>query len=95
MTQIDEAVAVWTTESGEPQRIVWRSRRFRVNDVPTALVGPCDWWQPLARHELGYGRAPLQICGWRFQASTDDGETHVFDVEYDGRTRWNLVRVFD
>ena len=49
MTQIDEAVAVWTTESGEPQRIVWRSRRFRVNDVPTALVGPCDWWQPLAQ----------------------------------------------
>ena len=33
--------------------------------------------------------------GWRFQASTDDGETHVFDVEHDGRTRWNLVRVFD
>jgi hypothetical protein len=91
---MDETVAVWTTEAGEPQRIVWRTRRFRVTDSPTALVGPCDWWHPLASHDLGYGRAPLQISGWRFQASSDDGETRVFDVEHDGG-RWQLLRVFD
>jgi hypothetical protein len=37
---------------------------------------------------------PLSISGWRFQASSDDGETHVFDVEHDG-AHWHLVRVFD
>lgn len=37
---------------------------------------------------------PLQITGWRFQASADDGETHVFDVRRRD-DRWELVRVFD
>jgi len=40
------------------------------------------------------GRVPLAISGWRFQASADDGETHVFDVEHDG-AHWQLVRVYD
>ncbi|MEJ3405973.1 DUF6504 family protein [Rathayibacter sp. YIM 133350] len=94
--QVDETVAVWTSESGEPRRLVWRSRRFRVNDSPTALVGPCDWWHPMQGHRMNYGRPPLQISGWRFQASTEEGETHVFDVQHDGADdRWKLVRVFD
>ncbi|WP_419818856.1 hypothetical protein [Glaciibacter flavus] len=96
MTRMHEPVAVWTSRTGEPQRIVWRSQRYRVNDHPTALVGTCDWWAPLAYGELGYGRAPLQIDGWRFQASTDDGETHVFDVRHDDAEQgWSLLRVFD
>ncbi|GAA4366449.1 hypothetical protein [Agromyces bauzanensis] len=37
---------------------------------------------------------PLSLSGWRFQASADDGETHVFDVEHDG-AHWQLVRVYD
>ena len=56
--------------------------------------GPCDWWSPFSDHDVSPGRVPLSISGWRFQASADDGETHVFDVEHDG-AHWHLVRVFD
>jgi hypothetical protein len=94
MPRVQEFVEVWTSEAGEPERLVWRARRFRVTDMPTALVGPCDWWSPFTDHDVSPGRIPLSISGWRFQASADDGETHVFDVEHDG-VHWNLLRVFD
>ncbi|MBT2499827.1 hypothetical protein J7E25_12055 [Agromyces sp. ISL-38] len=94
MPRVQEIVQIWTSEAGEPERLVWRSRRFRVTDMPTALVGPCDWWSPFSAHDVSPGRVPLEISGWRFQASAADGETHVFDVAYDG-ARWHVLRVYD
>jgi len=93
---VDEPVMVWTSEAGQPERLVWRSRRFRVTDTPTALVGTCEWWRPFAPHGYGIGHPPLTIAGWRFQATADNGETHVFDVRHDDDdARWQLVRIFD
>ncbi len=94
MPRVQEFVDVWTGDAGEPVRLVWRARGFRVSDTPTALVGPCDWWNSFSGHDVSPGRVPLAISGWRFQASSDDGETHVFDVGHDG-ARWRLLRVFD
>lgn len=94
MPKLREFVEVWTSETGTPTRLVWRARRFRVNDTPTPLVGPADWWEPFAGHELSPGRGPLAIAGWRFQARSEEGETHVFDVGHDGE-HWRLLRVFD
>ncbi|MFF2276529.1 hypothetical protein [Agromyces sp. NPDC058126] len=95
--QVEESVELWTDDAGTPLRLVWRSRRFRVTDTPTVLVGGCGWWRPFAEHDVSPGRAPLEISGWRFQASTADGETHVFDVEPEpgADARWRVVRVFD
>jgi hypothetical protein len=96
MSQIDEPVMVGTNRTGEPERLVWRARRFRVTDTPTALVGACGWWSPFALERFGIGHTPLTIAGWRFQATADDGETHVFDVHHDDDAhRWRLVRLFD
>ncbi|MCU1442537.1 MAG: hypothetical protein JWQ59_687 [Cryobacterium sp.] len=96
MPQVDEHVSVWTTAEGEPQRLVWRSRRFRVTDTPTALVAPCEWWSPFTPPGFGIGQQPLTIAGWRFQATADDGETHVFDVRCDDDAQeWRLLRIFD
>lgn len=94
MSLVREFVELWTNDVGLPQRLVWRGRRYRVTDTPTTLVGECDWWAPIAHHDVSPGRAPLQIAGWRFQATSDDGETHVFDVQRHD-DRWRLVRVFD
>jgi len=94
MSLVQEHVELWTSDDGRPERLVWRSRRYRVNDTPTTLVGPCDWWAPVAGYDVAPGRPPLQITGWRFQASADDGETHVFDVRRHD-DHWELVRVFD
>ncbi len=96
MSQVDEQVAVWTTAAGEPERLVWRSRRFRVSDTPTALVAPYEWWSPFTPRDFGIGQQPLTIAGWRFQATAEDGETHVFDVHHDdGSQSWRLMRIFD
>ena len=94
MRRTIEPAEVWTNDAGMPERLVWRARRYRVDDVPTPLVGPADWWLPFGEHDVAPGRPPLAITGWRFQASTDDGETHVFDVGHDGH-RWHVLRVFD
>ncbi|GAA4055368.1 hypothetical protein AVP42_01228 [Agromyces sp. NDB4Y10] len=94
MRRTVEPAEVWTGPSGAPERLVWRARRYRVSDTPTPLVGPADWWHPFDGHDVAPGRAPLAITGWRFQASADDGETHVFDVGHDGR-HWQVFRVFD
>lgn len=94
VVRVEEAVEVALDEHGDPVGITWRERRFRVNDTPTTLVGPCDWWRPFAGSGPVPGRPPLEIAGWRFQAVADDGETHVFDVGFADR-RWQLLRVFD
>jgi len=94
--QRPEVVTVQTNRTGEPRRIVWRSRRFRVTDTPTALVGTADWWRPFAPHSYGVGHPPLCIAGWRFQATSEDGETHVFDVRHAAEDdSWLLLRTFD
>jgi hypothetical protein len=81
--QMQEFVEVWTGATGEPDRLIWRGRRFRVSDMPTPLVGAAAaWW--------GFPA----IVGWRFQATAEDGETHVFDVGYDGE-HWRLLQLFD
>jgi len=105
MPPVNEPVMIWTSEAGSPVRVVWRSRGFRVSDTPTALVGTSDWWKPFEPFTYGIGHPPLDIAGWRFQATADDGETHVFDVSLedephhdkppqDGRP-WRLLRIFD
>lgn len=96
MSVLHEPVTVYTSAAGEPVRLVWRARRFRVTDTPTTLVGTSEWWSPLAEHSYGVGHPPLAIAGWRFQATADDGETHVFDVsQHDDGPAWQLDRIFD
>ena len=91
-----ESIGVQTSDTGEPRRIVWRSRPFRVTDTPTALVGTADWWRPFFPHTFSGGHLPLCIAGWRFQATSDDGETHVFDVRHAAEDDdWLLLRTFD
>ena len=96
MTEVDEAVAVWTTEEGIPLRLVWRSTRYRVSDMPTVWAAAPAWWRPFGEHRYDVGALPREIGGWRFQATSDTGDAHVFDVRHDAADRtWRLVRVFD
>ncbi|WP_166870405.1 hypothetical protein [Salinibacterium sp. ZJ450] len=90
MQQTHEAVALWT-DAGVPVRLVWEGRRFRVTDSPTSLGDSVEtWWHPALTHPLDPG------IGWRFQASDDSGETHMFEVRYDERRGgWALLRVYD
>ncbi|WP_353810091.1 hypothetical protein [Agromyces sp. SYSU T00194] len=94
MRTVEEEAVVWTGDDGEPLRLVWRSVRYRVTDRPTTLVGPCPWWRPLAAVGVS---GPLDITGWRFQGTADDGSgSLVFDVVMDPAThRWSVARTYD
>ena len=37
MTLIRETVAVWTSPSGQPKRLVCHGKRYRLSDIPTLL----------------------------------------------------------
>jgi hypothetical protein len=96
MAEINETVAVWTTEEGVPIRLVWRATRYRVSDTPTVWAEVCAWWRPFGEHRYAIGTIPRSIGGWRFQGTSEEGEAHVFDVQHDAVDRsWRLVRVFD
>lgn len=91
MTMVAESVAVWLSSAGVPERLVWRGRRFRVSDTPTAFGGASDEVLGFVTHP------PRQSVGWRFQGTSEgpERETLMFDVLRDEyRQQWRLLRTY-
>jgi hypothetical protein len=90
MTHVNEPVSVWMSQDGRPRQLVWRSREFTVTDVPTPL-------DPLPEPILDFvTHPPVRAAGWRFQGTSSDGATHVFDISHDdSRGQWRLLRTYD
>jgi len=81
-------VALWF--DGElPARLVHEGRRWRVSDMPTRLFGEASWSHELLTHP------PRALVGWRFQATSGEGTTHMFEVVRDATGAWRLGRVYD
>ncbi|MEO8908425.1 MAG: hypothetical protein ABI310_10200 [Microbacteriaceae bacterium] len=91
ITHTAEAVAIWLDAHGAPARMVWAGIRYRVTDTPTRLdPDPELLLSPALTH------LPAPVTGWRFQGTTDGGESHIFDVRpADVRGTWELMRVID
>jgi len=86
-----EAVAIWLDASGIPARMVWHGTRYRVTDTPTRL-GP----EPELLLSPALTHPPYPLNGWRFQGTTDAGDSRIFDVRRAGaRNAWELIRVID
>ena len=86
MTLVGATVTVWTGVQGIPERFVWDGRRYRVSDTPTAL----DVDYAAITHPPD--DMPL---GWRFQGTSDAGETRMFDVLFDeSRQEWQLLHTY-
>ncbi|GAA4176652.1 hypothetical protein [Gryllotalpicola koreensis] len=81
-----ETATVWLA-SGIPARLVWRGRRWHVTDTPTPLT------EDVYDERLTHGAVPQQV-GWRFQATDDDGRTHVVDARQ-AAGDWSVVAVYD
>jgi hypothetical protein len=91
ITHTTEAVAIWFDAGDVPVRMVWAGRRYRVTDTPTRL-GP----EPELLISPALTHPPLPLTGWRFQGTTDDGESLIFDVKRASiHSRWELIRVID
>ena len=108
MTRVDERVTVWVSDEGVPQRLVWRACRFRVSDTPTRLLPTPPGqliqqgqtvqpgWQVEAAFDPAITHPPALSEAWRFQGTSEAGESHVFDVSRDpwGES-WRLLRMYE
>ena len=75
-------VTIWMVD-GVPARLVHEGERYRVTDRPTRLE---DEHPDLAHR--------LNLTGWRFQGTGEDGLSHMFDVRRAG-DEWRLIRTYD
>lgn len=87
MPILTESIALWLS-NGVPARMVWRGERWRVSDTPTRLALEPEFLPPSITHP------PRLISAWRFQASSNSGETHMFEARAVGES-WGLSRVYD
>ncbi|WP_345375647.1 hypothetical protein [Frondihabitans cladoniiphilus] len=95
MTRVDERVTVWVSEQGVPQRLVWRAERFRVTDTPTRLSPTFPGWQVEAAFDVAITHPPTPTEAWRFQGTSETGDTLVFDVSRDPwGQQWRLLRTY-
>lgn len=87
-TTTHDPVALWF-DGDLPARLVHEGLRWRVSDMPTRLVGESAWSHELLTHP------PRTFVGWRFQATSSAGTTHMFEVVRDVDGHWRLSRVYD
>lgn len=80
--QVEHEATVWMVNK-VPARMVYAGRRWRVTDHPTRLREPI--WRAL--------EAVGGLYGWRFQASSDQNETYVFDV-FRASDGWHVHRAY-
>ncbi|WP_346769365.1 hypothetical protein [Planctomonas sp. JC2975] len=90
ITHTADVVTVWVGADGTPKRMFWAGHRYRVTDTPTRL-GP----EPGLLLSPAITHPPSPLNGWRFQGTSDDGDTRVFDVRFADDDGWELIRVID
>jgi hypothetical protein len=88
IAKVSDAIALWM-EGGIPARLVWRDVRYTVSDRPTPLQVDADLYSDLVTHP------PRSILGWRFQGTSEAGDSYVFDVRPRGGQRWEIVAVYE
>lgn len=85
MTATAATVTVWTGAEGIPERFFWAGQPYAITDTPTVLE--VDY--AVITHP---GSMPL---GWRFQGTSDRGDTRMFDVLYDcEHGEWQLLHTY-
>lgn len=79
-------IRVWTGAEGIPERFMWAGSCYRVSDTPT----PLDIDYASMTHPC------IMPLGWRFQGTSVDGDTRVFDVLYDSAaSEWQLLHTYN
>ncbi|PPH54868.1 hypothetical protein [Rathayibacter sp. AY1E2] len=96
MAVIDETALVSTDGEGVPIALEWRGGSYRVTDRPTVWTCTSEWWAPLEGFPPTFGRTPVSIGGWRFQATDPaTGGAFVLDVVASTEPQWSVVRIYE
>jgi hypothetical protein len=86
VTLITDTITLWVGASGVPERFVWQGTRYRVTDTPT----PLEFDLNAITHLI------TVPTGWRFQGTTDIGESRIFDVlSVDHGQGWRVLRTYE
>ncbi|MFJ4025836.1 DUF6504 family protein [Paenarthrobacter sp. NPDC089989] len=100
MGLFSESVTVTCAETGQPQRIQWQSRDYRVSAEPVRWFERRQWWIEESRAPLGTGAGLVDHEIWRVQLQEDTagptGKSITLDlVRHVGSGRWRLLRIHD
>lgn len=90
----DEAT-VWVTETGAPERLAWRGRRFDVSAKPLPWIDRVPWWQSSPRVPSGGSGALLEQEMWQVQATAADGQILIFDLAQAVGPQWRVTAIYD
>jgi hypothetical protein len=86
MTLMDGAVTISIGAQGRPERCVWAGTPYRITDTPT----------PLEPDYATMTHPVAQPVGWRFQGTTEGGDSRIFDVLFsEARQEWLLLHTYE
>ena len=90
---VGERVDVWTTPAGSPLGFQWRSRQYRMTEIPLRFFTRKPWWAEQDRVHKGVGPQVLETEVWRLTA-TGHGRLaeRVFELTRED-TQWQLARI--
>lgn len=92
-----ESVDVACSPAGQPLRLTWQGRTYRIVAEPIRWYERRSWWTEEKRAERGRGAGLVDHEIWRIQARLNErSEIRTLDISHQVDTgRWRLIRVHD
>ncbi|WP_342667709.1 DUF6504 family protein [Arthrobacter castelli] len=92
-----ESVEVVCSPSGQPLRLQWGNRSYKIAADPLRWYERRKWWEEELRAERGRGAGLVDHEIWRVQArANEQSELRTFDIAYQADTgRWRIVKIHD
>lgn len=92
-----ESIEVVCAASGQPIRLRWQNREYRIAADPVRWFERRSWWVEELRAERGRGAGLVDHEIWRLQVRLSSGsEIRTLDVSHRVDTgRWRVVKVHD
>ena len=98
MGMFSEAVQVWSSAEGRPERLRWKDVDYRFASEPIRWFERRPWWRDEGRAPVGYGPGLVDHEIWQVQAMPEDAAESVEPVtleivHYGATGVWRLLRV--
>lgn len=92
-----ESIEVACSPSGQPIRLRWQNRDYRIAAEPVRWYERRSWWAEEQRAERGGGAGLVDHEIWRLQVRLNGGsQLRTLDVSRQVASgRWRLVRVHE
>jgi hypothetical protein len=92
-----ESVEVACSPAGQPVRLVWGNRTYRIVAEPVRWYQRRSWWAEEQRAELGRGAGLVDHEIWRVQVQLGGrSQVRTLDLSRQGNPgRWRLIKVHD